>query len=62
MDLFSDPPTDIDLCRKEINVLKEQLGNVRRGTFQRLNEQGKLIIRMQEDIDRLNAMMMKRIK
>jgi hypothetical protein len=50
-DLFDPPATATDLMQKEIEALTMQIGNVRRGMFQRLHAQGNLIMKQQENIE-----------
>ncbi len=51
-DLF-EPYDEISLLRKEIDVLREQSANVRKGLFARHNELAKLWLKQQDEIEDL---------
>lgn len=47
----------ISLLMQEIELLKEQNNNVRKGLFARHNELAKLVLKQQEEIDALKSSM-----
>lgn len=52
LELFTDnTPTEIQ--KSEIEILRDQLGNVRRGLFARHNELAKFYMQQQNEIDEL---------
>jgi len=52
LELFSDN-TPSEIQKTEIDILREQLGNVRRGLFARHNELAKFYMQQQAEIDEL---------
>jgi hypothetical protein len=58
-DLFEPIPTDTMLCQKQIDALLCQQDRLRKGLFVRHNELAKMIIKQQDEIDRLKQMIYK---
>ena len=54
-------PTETKMQR-EIDELREQLGNVRRGLFKRHQEMGKLVLELRAEIDMLKDLKAKESK
>lgn len=46
---------EITLLRKEIEIIKKQTANVRRGLFARHNEIAKTVISLQDEIEKLKG-------
>lgn len=60
-DLFEDND-DISLMKQEIELIDERTRNVQRGLFARHSELVKMVLKQQEEIDRLRNMLMKQVK
>lgn len=54
LDLLDDN-SEIALLRKEIQIVREQNANVRRGLFARHNEIAKTVVALQEEIEKLKG-------
>ena len=61
-DLFQDLPTETEILKKEIEVLRESQDRQRKSLFAKHAELMKIVVQQQAQIDKLNEMMMKRIK
>jgi hypothetical protein len=61
-DLFEPIPNETDILRKEIQALKESQDRQRKNLFAKHAELMKIVMQQQAQIDKLNEMMMKRIK
>lgn len=57
LELFSDN-TPSEIQKTEIDILRDQLGNVRRGLFARHNELAKFYMQQQAEIDELKKQIM----
>ena len=61
-DLFESPLDETGILRKEIQTLNERLDRQRKSLFAKHAELMKIVIKQNEEIDRLREMMMKRVK
>lgn len=61
-DLFDEPLTDTDVLRIEIKNVIERQDRQRRAIFAKHAELMKIVVKQTEEIDRLRALMMKRVK
>ncbi len=50
LDLFL-PNDDINLAQQQIDKIQDQLGNVRRGTFAKISQQGNMLMKQQERLE-----------
>jgi len=62
MDLFDPPLSEVDILRKEIASLKESQDRQRKSLFAKHAELMKIVLAQQVEIEKLNVLMMKRIK
>ena len=53
LDLFRDPPTELELLHEEMKQTKESTEKVRKGMFGRHNELMKMFLEQKEDLDLL---------
>lgn len=60
IDMFEEMNDDTDVLRKEVKALAESQDKVRKTLFAKHSELMKLVIRQQEEIDRLKQVMRKR--
>jgi len=59
LDLFESIETSDDILKKQVELLAQRQENLRRGLFARHAELVKLVLKQNEEIDRLRQMMLK---
>lgn len=62
LDLFEPINQPEDLLKKQIETLVQRQENLRRGLFARHSELVKMVIKQNEEIERLRIMLIKQIK
>jgi hypothetical protein len=61
LDLF-DSNDEMSLLRKEIDLIDNRTRNVQRGLFARHGDLVKMVLKQQEEIDRLRELLIKQVK
>ena len=59
---FFEPNDEISLMHKEIMAIDERTRNVQKGLFARHGELVKIVLKQQDEIDRLREMLVKQVK
>jgi hypothetical protein len=59
---FFESNDSVSLLRKEIDLIDERTRNVQRGLFARHGDLVKMVLKQQDEIDRLRQLLIKQVK